>query len=337
MRLNPMFATCSRRWRVLGCLAAILIVSTAVLIPAPALAANTWHVDVGAQTSDAAVQANVFRQQKITVDVGDIITWNWRTDEIHSVTFLSRTPRPPLFSVVGTNLIPNGMAFGPSGDPTVIANYSGAGYVNSGVLAQPASFSLKFTATGDFGYVCLVHSEMTGTVHVNAAGARYPSTQASYDLQSRIQSAQLLGQGRGLAGLGRGEAALAGRTQVTLGIGERLPGLGSLAVLRFLPEQKTVRVGQTVTWTNRDFETPHTVTFGPEPANPPFGAFAPSGTDGANHATVSLPTQPVNSGFIGADFGSTSFSVTFTKAGTYSYICVLHDDNGMIGTIIVTP
>ena len=31
------------------------------------------------------------------------------------------------------------------------------------------------------------------------------------------------------------------------------------------------------------------------------------------------------------------FSVTFQAAGTYKYLCVLHDDLGMVGSITVLP
>jgi plastocyanin len=33
----------------------------------------------------------------------------------------------------------------------------------------------------------------------------------------------------------------------------------------------------------------------------------------------------------------TRFRVTFTKPGTYPFICVLHDDLGMKGKIVVLP
>ena len=37
-------------------------------------------------------------------------------------------------------------------------------------------------------------------------------------------------------------------------------------------------------------------------------------------------------------FNATSkFSLTFTKAGTYTYICLLHADQGMAGVIVVGP
>jgi len=95
-------------------------------------------------------------------------------------------------------------------------------------------------------------------------------------------------------------------------------------------------VGETVTWTNRDPETPHTITFGTEPAGGQLAAFAPSGIDRPGHATISAVGQSVNSGFTGqgVPFG-TQFQVTFTAPGTYTYICALHDDLGMVGTITV--
>jgi plastocyanin len=46
----------------------------------------------------------------------------------------------------------------------------------------------------------------------------------------------------------------------------------------------------------------------------------------------------VNSGFIGAGLpAGTTFSATFTKPGTYAYICALHDELGMVGTVVVLP
>ena len=32
-----------------------------------------------------------------------------------------------------------------------------------------------------------------------------------------------------------------------------------------------------------------------------------------------------------------SIQVTFTALGTYTYICALHDDQGMVGSITVPP
>jgi plastocyanin len=314
--------------RPLGFLSIVSLLVLA-LVPTSASAAQTWKVAVGAQTPDKGVQANAFFNNDITVDVGDTVVWSSSVGEIHTVTFLSGGPRPDLIiSGPGGQLQVNPDVLLPAGGPS----YDGAGYINSGVVPEPGlgknPFGLTFTQTGTFSYVCLVHPEMTGTVHVAPANTPYPTTQADYDRQSQVLRAQVLGQGRTLDGQARATAAQAGPTNVTLGIGD---DLGSLAVMRMTPEQRVVHVGDTVTWTNHDPETPHTVTFGTEPAGGLLAAFAPSGS-----TTLSAPGQSVNSGFIGAGlpFG-TQFQVTFTGAGTYSYICALHDDMGMKGTIIV--
>jgi plastocyanin len=72
----------------------------------------------------------------------------------------------------------------------------------------------------------------------------------------------------------------------------------------FGPASVTVRVGSTVTWTNRD-EEPHTV----------------AATDGSFHSP-------------GMGTGAT-YSHTFATAGTFDYVCSIHPS--MHGTVVVTP
>lgn len=71
----------------------------------------------------------------------------------------------------------------------------------------------------------------------------------------------------------------------------------------FTPATLTVKVGDTVTWTNKD-EEPHTVV-----AN-----------DGSFHSP-------------GLDANAT-YSFTFTKAGSFDYICSIHPF--MHGTVVVS-
>ena len=81
----------------------------------------------------------------------------------------------------------------------------------------------------------------------------------------------------------------------------------------FTPQTLTVKAGTTVPWTNRD-SAPHTVT----------------SADGISTSanTTSLFNGSVNSG--------AKFSYTFTKAGTYYYVCSIHKSQaGMHGEIIV--
>ena len=70
----------------------------------------------------------------------------------------------------------------------------------------------------------------------------------------------------------------------------------------FGPEELSVAVGTTVTWTNRD-DIPHTVV----------------STDGVFKSKVRDTDE--------------KFSYTFTKAGTYPYYCSVHPK--MVGKVVV--
>lgn len=322
--------------RLFGGLGASVLIA-AGFVPHPALAASSWNVAVGAQTSDAAVQANGFFNNNITVDVGDTVNWNWNTEELHTITLLAGGEKPALVNVVEGNLIPNATAFTPVGNGSA---YDGSTFANSGVFGTgvPNSFRLTFTKAGTYGYVCLVHAGMEGTVTVNPAGTPYPSTQAGYDQQSTRDEARILTLGaNGLVGRGLGQAQQSG---VSVGVGQLIQNIGGVALLRFAPDKRVVHTGETVTWTNHDPQTPHTVTFGTEPPGGPFGAYPPSSNVSGGHATIRSTGDSVNSGFIANNPTyqvANTFSATFTTPGTYSYICALHDDQGMVGTIVVLP
>jgi plastocyanin len=75
----------------------------------------------------------------------------------------------------------------------------------------------------------------------------------------------------------------------------------SIMNFSFSPNSLTVKVGTKVTWTNHDSVT-HTVT--------------------ANQGAFNSPVLP-----------GSSFSFTFTKAGTYAYHCMIHPY--MMATIVV--
>lgn len=314
-----------------------------VLTIAPVSAASTWKVDVGAQTQNKAIQANFFGPTDIWVDDGDMISWTSRADEIHTVTFLGGQARPALFipNPSGPGIVANPPAVAPT--PNTVFN--GTGFTNSGLLAGAGqSYSLKIglpsnQTSATFGYVCLVHEDMTGTVHVQAKGTPLPRPQGFYTGVSRAEGARLTASGLQLEAEARANG-IRHPGKVTAGIGELFgPGNGSVAVMRMLPDKTTVHVGQTVTWTNHDPETPHTVTFGTEPPGGPFGAFLPSANVHNGAATVNSTSDSINSGYIGMDphlFGD-QFSVRFASPGVYPYICALHDDLGMVGQITVLP
>ena len=114
---------------------------------------------------------------------------------------------------------------------------------------------------------------------------------------------------------------------------------------------KLIHAGETVEWTSAEAVTNHTITFGPErdpPNQIPTSANVTTDADGARHAFISSPSDAVHSGFITqppqdriglpqAQLSATRFCVTFTQPGVYQYKCVLHDELGMVGEIIVLP
>ena len=314
------------------------VLSVGFVVPAAGAATVpvAWQATVGTATTNQAVQVNAFLPGEITVDAGDSITWNLGSGEFHTVTFLSGTDAPPL---IGPGPSLNLPAILPAGGST----YDGTGFHNSGLLPDVAgpSYTLTFTQAGSFPFLCLIHAGMNGLVHVQDAGTAYPQTQAQYDNRALVTGNHLKAAGRNLQARSLAWARSSGAGQAVVGTGAAISDIGSLAVMRFLPGRLVVHAGDTVTWANNDPETPHTITFGPEPGGGPLGAFFPSGSVAPGnpwHATLSDPDEAANSGFIGANlpFGS-MFAATFTAPGTYRYICALHDTLGMTGTVVVLP
>ena len=313
----------------LTCGALVLI---ALMVPA-SLLAETWKLQVGAQSSDQAHQALAFLPNEIWIHAGDSITWTFPTDEVHTVSFLKAGQVRPTSLVGCPGATPDGSL------------ETGTTCVNSGRLVN-GTYTVAFPVTGNFKLVCLVHTSMTATVHVLDLSDPLPHDQVFYDHQAARQSAGLLSDALASAHLHTVDNSVvtgAGKILATGG------GSETASVMRFMDATKVIRVGETVEWTNSDAVTPHTITFGPEPADlTPPSANVTLEADGARHATISSPSDNVHSGFIAptpqdriglaqAPLGVTRFRVTFTQPGTYDYKCSLHDELGMVGRIIVLP
>jgi plastocyanin len=334
--------------------------------------ATAWQAAAGAQRTDMGIQALAFLPNELWVHVGDSITWTFPTPEIHTVTFLQQNfltnPQQVRPNRPG---VPGG---GCPGTTTDGSNFDGSTCLTSPeitVISPPPpnnTYTVVFPKAGNFKLVCLVHNNMTGAVHVLAASEPLPYDQAFYDKQAQKRQTELLSDGAGLKGRGTSTAQQSSTDAVSVGIGAiQATGGGSdtVSVMRFLQGSIVVRVGDTVEWTNLDPVTPHTVTFGfplmdPNPPQPP-SAGVTLDTDGARHADVSSPTDNVHSGFLVAAFQDrgpppppaasppppavaplqqspltvTRFRVTFTTPGTFNYRCILHDDLGMAGQVIV--
>jgi plastocyanin len=89
----------------------------------------------------------------------------------------------------------------------------------------------------------------------------------------------------------------------------------------FEPEVIHIRAGQTVEWRNTALIT-HTVSDDKSIAADPKDASIPAGATAFNSGDI--PPGEV-------------YTATFTVPGTYKYFCMHHEDDAMLGTVIVDP
>jgi len=90
--------------------------------------------------------------------------------------------------------------------------------------------------------------------------------------------------------------------------------------MKFVPDQLTIKVGQTVEWVSEPEAPAHSVSTDPDKASDPSHVSFPSGA------------KPFDSGVIK---GGKPFRHTFTVPGIYHYVCLPHED-AMRGAITVT-
>jgi plastocyanin len=325
--------------------ASVLTVGMVAAAGGAQAAPMAWHVGIGADSADHAVQLLDYYPRTITIHVGDRITWSMTALNFHTVTFLSGQ-KPPALDLPqqdGRVQINPAVAFPQGG-----ATYDGTGLASSGILMGPGkSWTLTFTKSGRYSYVCLLHPAQTGTVVVEPAGARLPMAQEDYDRLSAQQRTQSLAAG----------AKLRAATHATVSKGNHgdvytAPMVGDagarVALYRFGTDTLTVKVGDTVRWVMQDPDEIHTVTFAgteqapdfllmePQPQGPPKVYYNPKAVipaGGVEHRGNGF----YNSGILLAvnPPGPTEYTLTFTTPGRFTYWCTVHVMDGMRGTVIV--
>jgi plastocyanin len=335
---------------------------------------NVWKVQVGGMDMENSIDLHAFFPAEVTVNAGDTVFWAFApmgVPQFHTVTFTSGGEVPGIFA---PDIVDGTPVASPEGPPRLQINpavafpdgrteYDGTGVANSGLdilrTADQGPYTLTFTTPGTYDYACAVHGiVMKGKVTVQEAGAELPTDVAGYEAMAQEQFAALVEEGK--AALSAVEAATpmtedGAAWDVSAGVG----GESQARVMRFVPREVTIKVGDTVRWTDRTIGEPHTVTFlggteqpedsiiEPQPAGPPkiiqnFQTFLPSGEadfDGTgyrNSGFLGLPPE------VGSMFGLLGdvYELTFTAAGEYPYYCILHsggpdDEHGMAGKVIV--
>jgi plastocyanin len=235
----------------------------------PANAQTTYNASAGAETKDQSVQADGFFPNEVWLLEGDSIKWTFTPkNEVHTVTLL--TPgqiRPAAPPPAGPPFAAQGVSCGPA------TSYDGSACVSTPTgLSGGATFTVKFPKAGNYKLVCLIHTDMTGTVHVlvnNAANSALIHSQRFYDDQAQDEAEVLLAAGSGGVDSDGWQRRNDGDYAVQAGDGKVVATGGGLqyrAVVRFVPSEIHIHAGESIVWTNIDPTEPHTVTFGDEPA-----------------------------------------------------------------------
>ena len=292
-----------------------------------AQAASTITVKVGA--GEPGYSVNLFAPGAVYIQPGDTVKWTFPWVEPHSVTF--------------------GV---PAGDPTVLVgganpSYEGTTFIGSGLVfggAPGTDYSVSFPKKGSYAYFCILHPAMTGSVVVQTADLGQPDNQASIDARGAALIASSMAELKALAAAsGAKEAAVTpkqgGGKKYTLAISStRDSEVGD--VQQFFPKAMNIAVNDSIEWVS-NVHTPHTVSFG----NPgDIAKLIPAGgVEAVLDIAKAIPagnnydgTGIVNSAVLGIGWpAGTSFSLNFTKAGSYDYFCFLHADQAMVGKVNV--
>ena len=315
-----------------------------------------WHSAAGAESPDRGTQALAFLSNELWVHTGDSIRWSFPTHERHTVSFLATgQTRPPGFGPTF------GVLAGCPGATPDGSSFDGSECVTSDILllspdqgqtTNAPTYSVQFPTAGNFKFVCLLHPDMTGVVHVLNASENVPHGQEFYNREAQHQRALLFAKTfRTEAKPFPADDKRVEGVEIAAGTGEVITttGAGSqtISLMRFLKRTVVVRVGDTVEWTSLDPSINHTVSFGAEPVDPrPPSPGVQLTTDGARYAVIGSPGASVNSGFLSpapqdrpgvpqSPPGVTRFRVTFASPGIFNYICAIHDDLEMKGRVIV--
>ena len=239
-------------------------------------------------------------------------------------------------------------------DPAVPTGgmYDGSTYANSGLMGfeswEDQDFSLTFTQAGTYDYICLVHGAiMSGQVVVKGPQESTPTPEQSAAL-GKMQIAEQLAKVPGV--LKAAQAQVKPDVQnpdgstthyVTLGYMD-----GSIDVMQFFPDKVKVSPGDTVVWEmSPSNDAPHTVTFLNGASAPEL--VIPTGSLLYANPGTFFPYQPgdvltrsgvYNSGVANPIPGPFySLKIGDMAPGLQPFVCLLHDESGMTGVLMVTP
>jgi plastocyanin len=342
---------------VLGLSASAQAATTRTIYAGPAGKAN------GTFGKNSTADLDTFSVPKTTIHLGDRI--RFIVNGVHTVTFNKKGRALVPFVVNGATTIQGlndaaGNPFWFNGRPQPVVDprgglpqggstydgsqVTGSGFTPPGAPVKP--YVLKFTRTGTFKYTCVVHPGMDGTIRVVSKRTRIPSAKAFARAAKRNLAAW--------AKTARKLGSYTPPANTVYGGHDK----GGVVQLRFFPSMVHVPVGGTVDFVVTSRPEAHTVSFGPQAylsqasdsivtpvaagAGPPILQLNP---------LAALPSdQPPLPPYTGAEHGNgfestgnldgdpaspapTSSRITFTKAGSYRFVCLVHPS--MKGSVVV--
>jgi plastocyanin len=347
-----------------GLMVLCAVLAAALLVPVASQAATKTVVAgplkpvKGVFGRNATADADSFSLPTVTIHTGDSVRWKF--NGFHTVTFNKKgsggipfvipdaTAKYSGFNDPGgapfwfngqTQLDLNPLGALPQGGKT----YDGSAVTGSGApLGAAKPYKLKFTKNGTFTYYCVIHPGMQAKVKVVAKGKKIPSRKADAKTAAKLLAKQVK--------VARKTAKLKTPAGTVVGGNDK----GLVVQLRFFPKTLRVATGSTVTFKVTSKPEIHTFSFGPQkfledtanafvaPVNGalqfnPVIAFpseAPPAVpsyDGTGHGNGFISTGVLDGD--PATPNPTTAKITFTKAGSYPFICLIHPF--MRGTVVV--
>jgi plastocyanin len=324
-----------------------LALSAVALLLAPAAAqAATKTVHAGPPVAKAKAMppdstGNAFYPRSVAVNAGGKVAF--KIGGLHNVIFAPKGEKvtpfhapDPARPVAGTGRWFDGQPgwfidpahVVPSGDKVIDGKSLDASGVFQGQGAPP-DYVVKFPKVGRYGYVCTIHPGMKGSVKVLPKKAKAPSKAKDAKAVAKQVAATVKTAKKLAAEVPAGNVVRAGNDR------------GEVAFFSFFPTTRQVAAGTPVRFEmSKDSTEIHNVVFGPEAVLAETAAkFISPGAQGIAYDPVSVyPSAQgplshpggeefVGTGLMDAD-ARTSFpgsaTVTFTKAGSYPFICTVH-------------
>ena len=343
----------------LGLVFAMFLGMAGYVLPASASTPQNYQVLVGSENVSMGISIMQYFPHTVKLHVGDSITWNVNSHEIHTVTFLAGQSLQLLEIPAPAGMASPYQINPQAAFPTPTNGlYDGSTFMNSGIMSTDPgfvrTFTLTFTREGVYDYVCYVHGEMmSGEVDVVAASVAVPTpAQVSAQGQAEMKAAWLTVPttlAKAVAQIVPPVKNADGTITHTVTLGYMS---GSVMIMKFFPSQMAVQPGDTVVWNLSAMEdAPHTITFYNGASDLSFGMFAigPTGPVILINPAVLFPSQAVLSGepLNNTDFFNSgilipglqdSFSIKIGNvSGTLNYECILHDTSGMTASLFVAP